>query len=452
MSRPRGVRLLLAAVLGLASCVPAAPPVARMAADDPLPAARRFTGAPTVTPAVPNARMGRDFMALTFALETGRAVPRFTRFEGTVTVAVEGDPPASLGPDLDDLLVRLRREARIDIRRAADGARGSITISALPRAELQRVVPGAACFVVPRVSGWAEYLANRNGRATDWTTLETRSRASVFLPSDVSAQEIRDCLHEEVAQALGPLNDLYRLPHSVFNDDNIHVALTDYDMTLLRATYDPALRSGMTRRQVAAQLPAILDRVNPRGRSARTLADPTTPVEWGTALRAAMALDGGDAARIRGARRALAIAREAGWTDERLAFSYLALGRAALVEDPAGAIDAFLEAGALYRGLFGDGIHAANVNVQIAAFALSAGRAEVAIAAADRAIPAARDAQNAALLSTLLLIRTEALAAAGRDGEAARSRRDALAWGRYAWGDAELAVRAREVATLAPRA
>jgi len=34
-----------------------------------------------------------------------------------------------------------------------------------------------------------------------------------------SPQEVRDCLHEELAQALGPLNDLYRLPDSVFNDD-----------------------------------------------------------------------------------------------------------------------------------------------------------------------------------------------------------------------------------------
>ncbi len=45
---------------------------------------------------------------------------------------------------------------------------------------------------------------------------------------------MRDCLHEELAQALGPLNDLYRLSNSVFNDDNFHSVLTGFDMEMLR--------------------------------------------------------------------------------------------------------------------------------------------------------------------------------------------------------------------------
>ena len=36
-----------------------------------------------------------------------------------------------------------------------------------------------------------------------------------------------------------PANDLYRLPNSVFNDDNIHTIPTDFDMMVLRATYAP---------------------------------------------------------------------------------------------------------------------------------------------------------------------------------------------------------------------
>jgi hypothetical protein len=64
---------------------------------------------------------------------------------------------------------------------------------------------------------------------------------AVFIPSDVSPQEVRDCLHEEVAQALGPLNDLYRLPDSVFNDDNFHAVLTGFDMLILRTYYDAEL-------------------------------------------------------------------------------------------------------------------------------------------------------------------------------------------------------------------
>ena len=100
---------------------------------------------------------------------------------------------------------------------------------------------------------------------------------SLFIPSDASPQEIRDCLHEEFAQGLGPLNDLYRLPNSVFNDDNIHTILTDFDMMVLRATYAPELRSGMTRAEVAARLPAILRRINPAGEGVAYRALPQHP-------------------------------------------------------------------------------------------------------------------------------------------------------------------------------
>ena len=316
---------------------------------------------------------------------------------------------------------------------------GSITISALPRDTLQRVVPGAACFVVPRVSGWNDYLAKRFGSATDWTTLTTRTRASVFLPVDVSPQEIRDCLHEEVAQALGPLNDLYRLPYSVFNDDNVHVVLTPFDMAILRATYDDRLRSGMTQREVAERLPAILADVNPRGRIADAGAIDEGHPTWSKSIEGALRPDGSPRVRLTHAKNAVALAQAQGWTDERLAFSHLALGRAALSSDADIAIAAFLESQAIYKRTTGDGIHTAQVALQLGAFALSSGQAEAALGILDRAIPAADGAQNASLLATLLLLRAEAAALQGATAEAARIRREGLAWGRYAWGDMALA-------------
>ena len=53
------------------------------------------------------------------------------------------------------------------------------------------------------------------------------------------------------------MNDLYRLPESIFNDDNFHTVLTRFDMLILAATYAPELRSGMSRDAVAAALPGI---------------------------------------------------------------------------------------------------------------------------------------------------------------------------------------------------
>ena len=85
---------------------------------------------------------------------------------------------------------------------------------------------------------------------------------------------MRDCLAEEITQALGPANDLYRLPDSIWNDDNFHGMATPFDMLILRALYQPELQSGMTRPEVAAALPGVLDRVNPEGRGLPAAAAP----------------------------------------------------------------------------------------------------------------------------------------------------------------------------------
>jgi hypothetical protein len=257
---------------------------------------------PAPRPAAPdrsNAEIAADFLDLTFAMESGRPIARMTRFEGPIGIAVNGRPPATLTADLDALIGRLRREAGIDVARVpSSDASARIRIETLPRARMQRVVPHAACFVVPRVGSWAEFRRVRGGRELDWTTLQTRERVTVFIPSDVAPQEVRDCLHEEIAQALGPLNDLYRLPDSVFNDDNFHAVLTGFDMLILRTYYDAELANGMTRAEVAARLPAILDRLNPAG--ARQPAQPvrTTTRPWIEAIETALGPGTSEAVRI----------------------------------------------------------------------------------------------------------------------------------------------------------
>ena len=420
-----------------------------------LPPMRRFAGPPDIAiPPQPNAQLARDVMALTFRLESGRALTVLTRFEGPVTVAVEAvdgiPPPATLLADLDDLIVRLRAEAGIDIARAEPGAPASITVAALPRATLARRVPGAACFVVPRVSGWRDYLARRHGPATDWTALRVRTRASILLPADAAPQEIRDCLHEELAQALGPLNDLYRLPHSVFNDDDVHRVLTPFDMLILRATYHPALRSGMRPAEVAARLPAILAEVNPQGRRTVPGAQAESPAAFDRAIRGAFdpRLD----AAARAARAEDALGMALAWRDDRTALAWLALGRALASRDGDRARRALSSADALYRGRHGDGLRTAQVAPHLAAFALARGRVAEAAARLDAAIPAARGAQDAGLLATLLLMRAEAARRLGAADAATALRREAEGWGRYAWGDRGLATREAEVAGLPPGA
>ncbi|MFW5881671.1 MAG: DUF2927 domain-containing protein, partial [Roseicyclus sp.] len=367
--RPGALALALAA---LAACAPVgtgpAVPAAiaeRRIADLPGEAVmmNRFPASRPPAPGRGNAEIAADFLDLAFLMESGRPIERMTRFEGPVGIAVNGAPPPTLPADLDALIDRLRREAGIDVARVPasdDGAQ--IRIETLPRARMQRVVPHAACFVVPRVGSWAEFRRVRGGRELDWTTLASRERVTVFIPSDVAPQEIRDCLHEEIAQALGPLNDLYRLPDSVFNDDNFHAVLTGFDMLILRLYYHPGLANGMTRAEVAARLPGLLAQLNPAGAGPDARPGRATPRPWIEAIETALGPGTSEPARIQAAERAVTIARNAGWRDVRAGFSHFALGRLTLSKDVERSIEAFQRAAAIFERVAPGGIHLAHVD------------------------------------------------------------------------------------------
>ncbi|WP_108482199.1 DUF2927 domain-containing protein [Oceaniglobus ichthyenteri] len=417
-----------------------------------LPPMKMFAS-PTVTrPTRSNASIAADFLDLSFLLESGRPLPVFTRFEGPITIRVRGATPPSMLPDLDRLITRFRREAGIDIRRVTPSSPASITVETIPRAELQRAVPQAACFVVPRVTGWADFKRNRRSAVTDWKTLRVREKMAIFIPNDVAPQEIRDCLHEEVAQALGPLNDMYHLTDSVFNDDNFHTVLTGFDMLILRTTYARELHSGMDRATVAARLPGILRRLNPAGANRATPSRPPTSRAWIDTIEQALGPRAGLSQRHAAAKRAVTLARAANWNDNRLAFSLFALGRLSLGRDPELALASFLQAGAIYGADPDTQVHAAHIAMQLAAFALSSGQAGAALEIVDRYVVAVTRAENAALLATLLMVKAEAQDLLGQTGPAATTRRDSLGWARYGFGpDAEVRKRASEITALNPR-
>ncbi|MBR9653238.1 DUF2927 domain-containing protein [Thalassovita aquimarina] len=447
-------RLLLPLCFALGACMSTAPtemPTRASTDTAPmLPPMKTFSKTRPDAPAASNADIARDFLDLAFRLESGRELPVLTRFEGPITLRVTGKAPISLGIDLENLLSRLRREAGIDIRMARSNS-ASITIEAVSHDQIRKQLPQAACFVVPNVSSLAEYAGARRAARTDWSRLATRERLAIFVPADAPPQELRDCLHEELAQALGPLNDLYRLPDSVFNDDNVHTVLTGYDMLILRAFYSPQLHSDMRRDEVAARLPNILAALNPAGTRRSSLYLPETPRSWIDAIQSALGPGSSAAARRAAAQRALKIARAEGWTDHRRAFSHYALGRLTQNHDADIALSQFRTAQKYYAQSPGTRLHSAQVAQQLAAYAVSEGRGQAALDIIDPYLDIAAQHENAALLSTLLLLRAEALDLLGRTNEARLVRLDSLGWARYGFG-ADWAVRAKlkEITALSP--
>ncbi|MDZ7905990.1 MAG: DUF2927 domain-containing protein [Cypionkella sp.] len=411
-----------------------------------------FGSSPAPSAVRSNAELLRTFLDLEFKMESGRALPVFTRFEGPITVRMIGDVPPSARADLARLIARFRAEAGIDISEAAPSQPASINIDFQPRAAMSKVVPMAACFVVPRLSSFDEYKANRNSPAVNWTTMTSREQVAVFVPSDTSAQEVRDCLHEEVAQAMGPLNDLYHLPDSVFNDDNFNTVLTSFDMMVLRMHYAPELKSGMNESAVAARLPAILARINPRGQGLTGRAANIAPRSWVAAVEQSFGVGGTPGSRVQAAEQMLNIAMAQGWRDSRLGFSYYAKGRALSATNPAQAVASFAEAARIYRATPGASVQAAHVDMQLAAIALATGQAGQAIQFADRAIPVVQRAENASLLATLMLIKAEALENTGQSAAAKALRLDSLGWARYGFGsDGQMRARQSEIANLGAR-
>lgn len=461
LRRLRLAALPLAGLLALAACGgprsgadrPGAPgPVAARAPvilpAVHLPPMKRFGAYRPAPVNLSNVDIARDFIDLSFRLESGRDLPWMTRFEGPVSVTMQGDIPPTAPRDLDALLARLRSEARIPVHRTPGPA--NITIHFLPRAEMQQEVPEAACFVAPRVGSWAEFVRARGTQTVSWATLRQRSRLAVFIPSDTSPQEVRDCLHEEVAQALGPLDDLYRLTDSVFDDDNFHGVLTGFDMLILRAYYSPDLPSGTTRAEAAARLPALLARLNPRGQRIAPAPAPTpTPRAWVRAIEAALGPRSSDARRERAAAQAVRIARSEGWQDARMAFSLFVLGRLERLEAPDRALSALKAAQAIYAGLPDTAVQGAHIDTQLAAYALAAQAPEYALALIDRARPVAERAQNAALLATLDLMRADALMMQGNPKAARAARLDSIGWARYGFGtDQAIRQRMEQIASL----
>ncbi len=423
--------------------------VERSASLGALPPMKTTASYPVVAPQRSNMSIAKDFLDLTYSLENGTEIKTLSRFEGPITVRVQGRAPYSMGPDLRAFLDRLNTEAQIDISLTTGAA--NITVELVPRRDFDRYASNAACFVKPRVSSWREFEKRAGTDHLRFSTLTERDKMAVFIPEDVSPQEIRTCLHEELAQAIGPLNDLYRLTQSVFNDDDTHVVLTGFDMLILRAYYDPEMRSGLTRAEAAQRIMSILARINPMGQTITTpdhLTD-ETPAVWKNALEGAigngLTLD----ERYRNAQRAVNIANDSGWTDARAALSYYQLGRMSFSINPEGAKYAFNRAETLYRALPDTDLQLARIDLQRAALALLEGDNARVIDIAQTRLPTFLTAANAVSTAELLMMTSEAHAALGNTKESQHARLDSLGWARYGMGrNDEIARRLGQISAL----
>ena len=133
-------------------------------------------------------------------------------------------------PGLDVRFARTRKEAnfKIYIVDAKDYA-PTVRQEVFGKADME--VPGQ-CIV--------RVLSRRSGIL----------RSDAVIVSDQGLSLFRRCMVEEILQGLGPLNDDSSLEHSIFNDTSAYDHFTHYDRLIMNMLYNPAVKPGMTLRQV----------------------------------------------------------------------------------------------------------------------------------------------------------------------------------------------------------
>lgn len=73
-----------------------------------------------------------------------------------------------------------------------------------------------------------------------------KNKATIVIKAETKGLLRESCIHEELVQTLGLLNDDAEARPSIFNDDQEFALLTAHDELLLRILYDPRLRAGMS--------------------------------------------------------------------------------------------------------------------------------------------------------------------------------------------------------------
>ena len=203
----------------------------------------------------------------------------------------------------------LRAQTGIDIARGP--APQNMTVRFVPGAAFRARVPQHFCVVAPGQLDWDTFRTDPARYGTRaFETARSLGAMTVFIPDNAEPWLVRTCLIEEIAQGMGPANDLYGLGPSIFNDDAAHTWPTALDYLMLRVLYQPEMRTGLGRAETRTRARAVLARLNPQGEGA----PPLPPLrirqmrEWADMLRQAFDEDRSRARRLETAREATSLA------------------------------------------------------------------------------------------------------------------------------------------------
>ena len=261
------LRLLLFGILALgAGCDPA-----REAPAQATPVAVAMPSFPGLGAALPaghtgydNASLARLFVSLSHDTEWGARRRHLVRYEAPVSVGLEGAGAERHIAFLDGFLRQLASNSGVAITRNPEGSNLHIRLVAGKR--FDALLPTAFCVVAQGEVSWNTFASDPSTHgARALLAAERIVQMTIFIPDTAPPYLVRNCLLEEIPQALGLANDLYGLGSSMFNDDAAHVWPTKLDYLMLRVLYAPEMVTGLDRRETGARALEVLNRINPAG-------------------------------------------------------------------------------------------------------------------------------------------------------------------------------------------
>jgi hypothetical protein len=193
-------------------------------------------------------------------LQLGRRVQRIRKFDEPVRVFVFDQAGDKRSTQIAAIIADIRaRVNHLDLAMSDDLQSANFVVMLVRKQDLKRTI--RSVYGRDRAR---EIERSLHPQCLSGFGKDERYRirhAEVILPADADEFAFYDCAYEEMLQALGPINDDRSVPWTMFNDD-VQMGFFDvYDQYLLNLLYDPRIRPGMTKEEVAKLLPAVLTTV-----------------------------------------------------------------------------------------------------------------------------------------------------------------------------------------------
>ena len=199
-------------------------------------------------------------IALRAELQFDRRVERIRKFDEPVRVFVINRGAPDRRAEITKIVADIRAHVQyLDLAMTDDRQAANLIVTLVYKRDLEQTIRSHYGYEKARQIQQSLDPQCLSGIGKDQSYRIRRAEA--ILPVDDGEFSFYDCAYEELLQALGLINDDSSVPWTMFNDA-VQMGFFDvYDEYLVNILYDPRVRPGMTKRELARVLPEVLPTV-----------------------------------------------------------------------------------------------------------------------------------------------------------------------------------------------